>query len=128
MKQVQLHIKITFAIFAVLAGAQVNAANMHVWLSVVEQHKECRLDQEKREVIAEVDEEEKAFKKTPFEKAPSFNFINNGVLLAQNHFTWGQNSLTKKAARGEFSLLEEDLNQLMLIKRSQYGEKSHSLR
>ena len=127
MKQVQLHIKITFAIFAVLAGAQVNATNMHVWLSVVEQHKECRLDQERKEVVVEEDAEEKAFKKTPFEKAISLNFISSGVHLTQNHFTWGQNSLTKKAARGEFSLLEEDLKQLMHIKRSQYGEKSHSL-
>jgi len=127
LKQVQLHIKITFAIFAVLAGAQVNATNMHVWLSVVEQHKECRVNQEKKEVVVDVDQEEKALKKIPQNKAPNFHFGNSGVQLTQNHFTWGQNSLTKKAARGEFSLLEEDLNQLMLIKRSQYGEKSHSL-
>ncbi len=127
MKQAQLHIKITFAIFAVLAGAQVNATNIQVWLCFAEHQKECRLDEERKEIIIDVDKKEKELKRIPHKQTVGFDFIYSGFFLTQNHFTWGQNSLTKKAARGEFSLLEEDRNKLLLIKRSQYGEKSHSL-
>ena len=121
MKKAQFHIKITLVLLAVLSGVQVNATTIELWNCYAQQQEESRLKDDEVEISQKIVEEGLDIEKD-IEGAGAAGqtvlFDDYSSLRKQD---WGETSLTKKAARGELTLYEEDIFALITYHFAYFG-------